>query len=129
MLVPEDLGGHGLGVAETALIASELGRGLAPEPFVASGVLVVQALVPLATESAAARQLLDNVMSGETVAALAWQEEAGALDLENIQLQASKHGEGWSLQGAEKRFIPLASAADGFLAYAQEAGMPALFWV
>ncbi|WP_423460333.1 acyl-CoA dehydrogenase [Ottowia sp. VDI28] len=129
VLVPEDLGGHGLGVAETALIASELGRGLAPEPFVASGVLVVQALVPLATESTAVRQLLENVVSGETVAAVAWQEEAGALDLENIKLQASKQGEGWKLHGAEKRFIPLAAAADGFLAYAQDSGTPALFWV
>ncbi|MBH1963578.1 MAG: acyl-CoA dehydrogenase [Comamonadaceae bacterium] len=129
VLVPEALGGFGLGAAEAALIASELGRGLAPEPFVASSVMVVQALVPLAPESAAVQALLEAVVEAETVAALAWQEAAGALDLENIQLQVLKHGEGWQLQGAEKRFVPLASAADGFLVYALEGGLPALVWV
>ncbi|MFM9927631.1 acyl-CoA dehydrogenase [Variovorax sp. H27-G14] len=132
VLVPEALGGLGLGAAETALIASELGRGLAPEPYVASGVLVVQALVHLAADAdhaAKVRPLLDTVTAGTTLAALAWQEEAGALDLATTRLQALRHGDGWQLQGAVKRFVPLASAADGFLVYALADTTPALFWV
>lgn len=129
VLVPEALGGHGLGLAEATLIASELGRGLAPEPFVASGLMVVQALVPLANASAAVPRLIEDVVTGKTLAALAWQETAGALCLEGIQLQAQRHGDGWQLQGALKRFVPLASAAEGFLVYALKDGAPALFWV
>jgi 3-oxochol-4-en-24-oyl-CoA dehydrogenase len=129
VLVPETLGGHGLGPAEAALIATELGRGLAPEPFVASGVLVVQALVPLAVESALARSLLQEVVGGESLVALAWQEEAGEQDLANTRLCASRHGDSWQLQGAVKRFVPLADAAAGFLVYALDGGVPALFWV
>ncbi len=129
VLVPEALGGHGLGPAEAVLIATELGRGLAPEPFVASGVLVVQALVPLAAGSAAVRKLLQDVVSGEILAALAWQEEAGEQDLKTTRLQAHKHGDHWQLQGAVKRFVPLADAADGFVVYACDVGVPVLFWV
>ena len=133
VLVPEALGGHGLGPVETTLIASELGRGLAPEPFVACGVLVVQALVPLVAaasgEPTPARKLLEDVVSGDTLAALAWQEEAGALELGATSLQAQRQGDGWRLKGVAKRFVPLADAVDGFLVYALDAGVPALFWV
>jgi alkylation response protein AidB-like acyl-CoA dehydrogenase len=128
VLMPESLGGHGLGPAEAVLIATELGRGLSPEPFVASAVLVVQALVPLAADSAAVRQLLKGIVSGEILAALAWQEEAGAQDLQSTRLQARRLGDGWQLQGAVKRFVPLADAAAGFIIYALDAGVPALFW-
>ncbi|KRB98776.1 hypothetical protein ASE11_10540 [Hydrogenophaga sp. Root209] len=128
VLVPEALGGHGLGLTEAALIASELGRGLTPEPFVASGLMVVQTLVPLADGSAAMRQLLEDVVTGKTLAALAWQEAADALDLDGIQLQAKRHADSWQLQGAVKRFVPLASAAEGFVVYALNGGEPALFW-
>jgi alkylation response protein AidB-like acyl-CoA dehydrogenase len=129
VLVPESLGGHGLGAAEAMLIASELGRGLAPEPYVACGLMVVQALVPLATDSAPARALLDQVLAGRTLAALAWQEAAGALDIDEVRMRAVRRGEGWQLEGAAKCFVPLADAADGFLVYALEDGGPALFWI
>ena len=38
ILVPEDDGGLGLGIAEVASIAVEVGRQLLPEPFVDAGV-------------------------------------------------------------------------------------------
>ncbi|MEP6721287.1 MAG: acyl-CoA dehydrogenase [Variovorax sp.] len=129
VLVPESLGGHGLGAAEAMLIASELGRGLAPEPYVACGLMVVQALVPIAAGSAAARALLDRVLAGETLAALAWQEAPGQRDLDGVRMRAQRRGEGWQLQGAGKCFVPLADAADGFLVYALDDDGPALFWV
>ncbi|VTU46362.1 Acyl-CoA dehydrogenase (plasmid) [Variovorax sp. SRS16] len=134
VLVPESLGGHGLGAAEAMLIASELGRGLAPEPFVACGLMVVQALVPLAAQSQAVRSLLDGVLAGSKLVGLAWQETAGALSVDDVRLRAVRSDSGWRFesddaQGAVKRFVPLADAADGFLVYAQQDGGPALFWV
>ena len=129
VLVPEALGGHGLGAAEAALIASELGRGLAPEPFVSSGLMVVQALVPLAADARAVRQLLQDSLSGDCLFALAWQEQAGHLDLDDTRLQARRSNGAWHLAGANKCFVPLAEAARGFLVYALEGAVPALFWV
>lgn len=135
VLVPEALGGHGLGAAEAMLIACELGRGLAPEPYVASGLMVVQALVPLAGQSRAARELLEELLGGGTLAALAWQEAAGVLDPDGVRLRALRQGDGWRFEAGEggdavKRFVPLANAADGFLVQALlEGGDPALFWV
>lgn len=129
VLVPEALGGHGLGLAEAVLIAGELGRALAPEPFVASGLLVVQCLLPLVAECHAAKKLLAEVVAGDTLVSLAWQEKAGALDIDDITLQGHRQDQGWRLSGAAKRFVPLASAADGFLVYALHQGAPALFWI
>jgi len=111
VMVPESLGGHGLGAAEAMLIACELGRGLAPEPYVASGLMVVQALVPIAADSAPARALLEQVLAGQTLVALAWQEAAGKLAIDDIRMRAVREGEGWQLEGATKRFVPLADAA------------------
>ncbi|MDQ3152821.1 MAG: acyl-CoA dehydrogenase family protein, partial [Actinomycetota bacterium] len=39
LLVPEDLGGAGAGPRETAVVLEELGRAVAPVPFLGSAVL------------------------------------------------------------------------------------------
>jgi len=64
--VPEELGGAGAGWRETAVVAEELGRAVAPVPFLGSAVLGVAAL--LASDD---RDLLASVAGGETVATLA----------------------------------------------------------
>jgi alkylation response protein AidB-like acyl-CoA dehydrogenase len=64
--VPEELGGAGAGWRETAVVAEELGRAVAPVPFLGSAVLGVAAL--LASDD---RDLLAAVAGGETVAVLA----------------------------------------------------------
>lgn len=129
VLVPEDLGGLGLGPAEVCLIAGELGRGLAPEPYAASSVLVSQVLTVLAPASERARELLEAVTQGDQVLALAWQEKANDFELDTLGLQAEAAGSQWVLKGPDKRFIPMASAMDGFLLYARLDGQPALFWL
>lgn len=129
VLVPEDLGGLGLGPAEVCLIACELGRGLAPEPYVACGALVTQVLSALAPTSPQVKARLQSVVCGEQVLAMAWQERANDYDLESLGLQAEAVGAQWRLQGPDKRFIPLAAAMDGFLVFARLQGQPALFWV
>ncbi|MEO3783873.1 acyl-CoA dehydrogenase family protein [Actinocorallia sp. B10E7] len=64
--VPEELGGAGAGWRETAVVAEELGRAVAPVPFLGCAVLGVAAL--LASDD---RDLLAAVAGGETVATLA----------------------------------------------------------
>ena len=128
VLVPDTLGGVGLGPAEAALIALELGRGLAPEPFVASALLPTLALVPLA-EAAAVRDLLACLVDGRTVAALAWQESAGHYAPAAPALQLLADGATVRLSGPAKCLVPLASAVDGFLVSASANGAAALVWV
>ncbi|MFD0803563.1 acyl-CoA dehydrogenase family protein, partial [Streptomonospora algeriensis] len=65
--VPDELGGAGASVRESAVVAEELGRGVAPVPFMGSAVLATTAL--LESGDAAAEEL----------AALAGGESTGTL--------------------------------------------------
>ncbi|AQZ69283.1 Acyl-CoA dehydrogenase, short-chain specific [[Actinomadura] parvosata subsp. kistnae] len=65
LLIPEELGGAGAGPAEAAVVLEELGRAVAPVPFLTSAVLATQALLP--TRDA----LLGELAEGRRTAALA----------------------------------------------------------
>ncbi|HET9874607.1 MAG TPA: acyl-CoA dehydrogenase family protein [Mycobacterium sp.] len=66
LLVPEPLGGAGAGAREAAVVCEEIGRAVAPVPFLSSAVLATVALLAAGdTETVAA------LANGETVAALA----------------------------------------------------------
>ncbi|GII76755.1 hypothetical protein Sru01_17370 [Sphaerisporangium rufum] len=69
LLVPEQLGGAGATAREAAVVLEELGRAVAPVPFLTSSVLATRALLGAGTD--AARELLAALAAGETVAALA----------------------------------------------------------
>ncbi|MFC3995291.1 acyl-CoA dehydrogenase family protein [Nocardiopsis sediminis] len=66
--VPEELGGAGAGLREAAVVAEELGRAVAPVPFLGSAVLATAAL--LAAGDAAASPL-SSLASGEATATVA----------------------------------------------------------
>jgi alkylation response protein AidB-like acyl-CoA dehydrogenase len=69
LLVPEDRGGHGAGAREAAVVLEELGRFVAPVPFLGSAVLATTALVGCEpTEPVGA--LLAALVSGESTASL-----------------------------------------------------------
>jgi alkylation response protein AidB-like acyl-CoA dehydrogenase len=71
LMVPEDLGGVGGSAREIAVIAEELGKAVAPTPFLGSAVLATSALLACDTSAAPVAKLLRSLASGETVAALA----------------------------------------------------------
>ena len=73
LLVPEDQGGAGASYREAAVVAEELGRAVAPVPFLGSAVMATTALV-----SAGDDELLAQVASGAVTAALAVPFAAGA---------------------------------------------------
>src|SRR2546423_14393639 len=64
--VPEERGGVGLGAVEVAVLADELGRHVAPAPFVPT-VLALDAL-----DRAGHDAWIDRLMSGEAHACVAW---------------------------------------------------------
>ena len=61
--VPEKLGGSGGGPVELAIVAHELGRALAPVPFLGSAVLATRAIMA-AADPVAAMRLLTGLASG-----------------------------------------------------------------
>ncbi|MEU7001123.1 acyl-CoA dehydrogenase family protein [Nonomuraea sp. NPDC046570] len=65
LLVPEEYGGAGASAREAAVVLEELGRGVAPVPFLTSSVLATDALVRVR-----AGELLTRLSGGEITAAL-----------------------------------------------------------
>lgn len=68
--VPEDLGGQGASAREVAVVLEELGRSVAPVPFLGSAVLATTALLGCEPTDAV-RELLEALGSGRSVGALA----------------------------------------------------------
>ncbi|AWS46085.1 acyl-CoA dehydrogenase family protein [Streptosporangium sp. 'caverna'] len=66
LLVPEEYGGAGASAREVAVVLEELGRAVAPVPFLTSAVLATKALL-----QAGEKDLIQELASGETTAALA----------------------------------------------------------
>ncbi|AQT75887.1 MULTISPECIES: acyl-CoA dehydrogenase family protein [Streptomyces] len=67
LLVPEKFGGQGAGHREAAVVMEELGRAVAPVPYLTSAVLATEIL--LACDTAEAAPLLAEIASGRTVCA------------------------------------------------------------
>ncbi|KHK97753.1 acyl-CoA dehydrogenase [Microbacterium mangrovi] len=65
LLVPEEFGGAGASAREAAVVLEELGRAVAPVPFLTSSVVATTALV------ASGDELLGDLAAGRTTAALA----------------------------------------------------------
>ncbi len=66
LAVPEELGGHGASAREVAVVAEELGRSVAPVPFLGSVVLATTALVHVG-----ARDFVGRLAAGQAIGALA----------------------------------------------------------
>jgi alkylation response protein AidB-like acyl-CoA dehydrogenase len=73
LLVPEHLGGAGASAREAAVVLEELGRAVAPVPFLTSSVVATAVLQTdrVAVPSRAAGELLSSLATGERTAALA----------------------------------------------------------
>jgi len=127
ILVPEDDGGLGLGIAEVCAIATEVGRSLLPEPFLDAGVHPVALLARLPA-GGMRDELLGRIQSGDTVAGVAWQESAGELEADNGLASIAAQGDGFALSG-QKRFVRPGSGADGWIVCASEGDERVLAWV
>ncbi|MBP8533212.1 acyl-CoA dehydrogenase family protein [Streptomyces sp. MK37H] len=71
LLVPDKLGGQGATAREAAVVMEELGRAVAPVPYLTSAVLAAAALLGCDTDQEAVARLLGAVAEGRTVGALA----------------------------------------------------------
>jgi len=125
-LIPEEHGGLGLGLGAAAIITEQLGRALYPEPYAASAVAATLALLH-GDHAGLKQRLLPRLAGGEIIAALAWQNERGGLDIGQCAVSARAQG-GATLLDGTSRFVATPDA-DGFIVAARSAQGPELHWV
>ncbi|MER5193605.1 acyl-CoA dehydrogenase family protein [Streptomyces sp. NPDC002755] len=115
LLVPEALGGQGATHREVAVVLEELGRSVAPVPYLTSAVVATEALLDVGDE-----ELLGRLASGRTIGALA----VGLHTAPGAAVQAV-HVEGGLLRG-ELSGIADAAVADVLLVPADDGGLYAV---
>ena len=103
--VPSERGGLGIGIAGLAVVCAEAGRALAPLPLVGSVAGAQTALM-----LAGADDVLDALVAGERIAALAVADGAGP-PVAAEPTTARRDGAGWRIDGA-KWFVPDGCSAD-----------------
>jgi alkylation response protein AidB-like acyl-CoA dehydrogenase len=125
--LPEHLGGAGYGASALGVVAHELGRALAPVPFVASTVLATGLLVDLQGHDSDAEQRLSGLIEGRRTAAAAITGDGGLWRRGAVTLTATAAGsDGWTIDG-QARHVLNGAAADDLVVVATTAGEPGVF--
>jgi Acyl-CoA dehydrogenases len=134
ILLPEAVGGSDMAFDGALTLAEELGRSIAPEPFVSAAVIAATVLAK--SQAPAALALARSLASGGRSVTLAWQEQratiglpAFAARLDNRQLHGTKrYVPAWHDQtgllvaakdGAETVVVIIDAAAPGLVAHPQ----------
>ena len=118
LVIPEEHGGAGLSAVELALVLEELGRSLAPVPFLPTAIAGCALMEAGNREQQ--REWLPRISAGEVMATLAITEARGTEDPGDFEL-AAKYGKGWALRGT-KLFVPDADIADLLVVVARTGG-------
>ena len=120
LTVPEPAGGLGMGTVELAVVVEELGRVLAPGPFVPT----VTQFAPVVAEAGSPEQqerFLGGIAAGELTGTLALVEKSGSIDAGHVTTTATPDGDGFVLEGA-KEMVVEASTADEIAVIARTPG-------
>jgi alkylation response protein AidB-like acyl-CoA dehydrogenase len=115
----EDVGGTGLGIVEACLVLEQIGRTVAPLPYLAT---VVGAAMPIDTFGSPAQRerILPRVCDGSLLLAPTLLEAGDELASIPPRTTARRDGNGWRLDG-EKRLASAAHVADLLLVPARTA--------
>lgn len=126
LAIPEAYGGSGFSTRETHIVLEELGRALAPAPYLGSVGVAAQAILA-AGHPATCERLLPDIASGASVAALLWATADGRWDPASVGVTATA-GEVATLTGSAPLVLSGAEA-DAFVAIAVSPDGPALYAV
>jgi alkylation response protein AidB-like acyl-CoA dehydrogenase len=118
--LPEEQGGFGGGFVDLAIILEQLGRGLVPEPYIASVVLAAGILSEEGSE-AQREAFLTPMIEGNTSLAYAYAETQSRYNPSDCLTKAAKSGDGWTLSG-EKVWVLNGHAADQIIVVARTGG-------
>src|SRR5699024_12051439 len=94
-------GGMGAGPIEVGVVAEQIGRMLAPEPFVES-VVLAGSLVAQTGSDAQRADMLGRLSDGQIVMAAALYEPGGRWDLDAHEVTATATESGWALSGVKE---------------------------
>ncbi|ABL83227.1 MULTISPECIES: acyl-CoA dehydrogenase family protein [unclassified Nocardioides] len=97
----EEYGGMGAGAVEVGIVAQELGRVLAPEPFL-TAVVLAGGLVAEAGSEEQRNELLGGLSAGELVLAFAHAEPGSRWSPSATEVRAEAAGAGWTLSGVKE---------------------------
>lgn len=125
ILIPENLGGSGLGLVDACIVAESLAANAVPEPFAPVSVLAAGAI--LLSDGPLRQSLLSGIADGTIIPALAWQEQANIFDPAVVETNVEWSAQEGVISGL-KRFIPGAGAT-GFVVSAMSSEGLELFWV
>jgi alkylation response protein AidB-like acyl-CoA dehydrogenase len=111
LTVPERAGGLGMGAVELAVVVEELGRVLAPGPFLPT----VTQFAPVVAEAGSPEQqerFLGGIAAGELTGTLALVEESGSVDAGHVTTTATPDGDGFVLEGAKETVVEASTAEE-----------------
>ncbi|HEV2369187.1 MAG TPA: acyl-CoA dehydrogenase family protein [Acidimicrobiales bacterium] len=123
LLVPERLGGSGLGMVDLSVVQEECGRLPLPGPFFSSSVCATLAVLRLGEEDLARR-----LATGQVRATLALEEGGIGDPLDSVRVSASPDGAGWRVDGV-KQLVLDGHTADLAVVVARDADGLAAFLV
>jgi alkylation response protein AidB-like acyl-CoA dehydrogenase len=109
LTVPQRAGGLGMGAVELAVVIEELGRVLAPGPFVPT----VTQFAPVVAEAGTPEQqerFLGAIATGTLTGTLALTEDNGSVDVGRMAAIAAPDGAGFALTGAKTMVVEAPSA-------------------
>lgn len=113
ILLPEAVGGSEMGLGGVLTLAEELGRAIAPEPFIASAVIAATVLA--ASQTDVASTLGCALALGQRSVTLAWQEQRGTIGIPAFDTRL----DGMRLTGT-KRYVPAWHADTALLVVATD---------
>ena len=119
LAVPEQYGGIGLSILETAVVVEELGRAVAPGPLLAT----VTQFAPMVREVGSPEQqrhFLPAVATGEVAGAVALADHPRAWSMDDVTMTAEPAEGGWILTG--RKFAVLAAEGTTDLVVVARAG-------
>src|ERR687887_350270 len=98
--LPEEHGGSGLGMVETAILLEELGRAAYPGPYLPT-VLAARAIEEAGTD-AQRKRWLSAIATGGARATIAFLDADLDWRPEGIHTRAEKSARGWTLSGTKR---------------------------
>jgi alkylation response protein AidB-like acyl-CoA dehydrogenase len=120
-------GGMGAGPVEVAIVAEEIGRVLAPEPFIET-VVLAGGLVAAVGTAEHRGEILGGISEGTTIAVFAHAEPGTRWSPSAEGVTATRSGDGWTLTGV-KEPVPSGARADVLVVSAVVDGGTGLFLV
>ena len=120
LTVPQSAGGLGLGPVELAVVVEELGRVVAPGPFLGTATQFTAA-VREAGDDTQQQRFLGPIVEGTSTGALAITEPGVAANPIAVRAEATRDSGAWMLSGT-KTFVLDGDTADEIVVVAREPG-------